>query len=148
MAGSSVEQCEEDLNFKPEEEEDQTIADILVCPPDGQFSLSGEIKWLEYQRTVNVRGYQKSLREAQIIDKSNKSIHLTVWRDHLMSKINEENTYRLINLAISYWNGNIRITTTPNSTVSSVVKGSFDWSQCPLSSHKTRVLCKLSKCKL
>ena len=34
---------------------------------------------VEYQRTVNVRGYQKSLREGQIIDKSKKSIHLTVF---------------------------------------------------------------------
>ena len=58
-----------------------------------------------------------------------------------MSKINEENTYRLTNLAISYWNCNIRITTTPNSTVSSVVKGSLDWSQCPLSSQQTKVCC-------
>ena len=57
---------QEALQFDPEEGEDKTIADFLLSPPDGQFSVSGEIKWLEYHRMVNVRCVQKRLREAQI----------------------------------------------------------------------------------
>ena len=42
--------------------------DIIASPPDGTFSVAGEIKWVEYIRSVTVRGYTKSLREGKFMD--------------------------------------------------------------------------------
>ena len=97
LAGSNVEEIDE-LSFDPEIEEDKLIEEILASPPDGQFSVTGEIKWSEYKRTVNVRGYQKCLREAQIIDKSSQAMHLTVWGDDLVTSIEEDVTINILSL--------------------------------------------------
>lgn len=140
LAGSNVEEIDE-LSFDPEIEEDKLIEEILASPPDGQFSVTGEIKWSEYKRTVNVRGYQKCLREAQIIDKSSQAMHLTVWGDDLVTSIEEDVTINITNLAVSFYNGTTRLTTTPNTKVSAITKACFDWSACPIGNQLTKICC-------
>lgn len=74
------------LEFEPSDEvDDLSIADIIQFLPDNVFSIVGGIKWAEYSRSVNVRGYQKTLREGKVIDKSNKAINITVWGSELIN---------------------------------------------------------------
>lgn len=67
------------LKFAASDEADLSIRDIIDSPPEGTFSVSAQIKWVEYTRSVNVHGYQKHLIEAKMIDQSNSPIHITVW---------------------------------------------------------------------
>ena len=73
--------------------DDLSNADIIQFPQDNVFSIVGEIKWSEYCRSVNVRGYQKTLREGKVIHKSNKAINITVWGSKLINSISEFQTY-------------------------------------------------------
>ena len=101
-----------------------------------------QIKWVEYARTVNVRGYEKQLREGTFMNTSGKTINITVWGQDVYETILEDHTYRISNVATSTWNNQLRIATTATSTATSADdSGLIKWSTKEILSHQTRVCC-------
>lgn len=108
---------DEDLNFDKNGNEDLTICEVLNFPPDGAFYVTGQLKWLEYAKTINVRGYDKKLGEGKIIDSSNFQIPITVWSQVLYKLIEKSSTYQFVNLAVSWCNGQMKLATTETSRI-------------------------------
>lgn len=139
-AGASIQRLER-LNFNASDETDLTIAEIIASPSAGLFSITGEIRWLEYARTVTVRGYEKQLKEGQLIDCSNCPINITIWGAEFVQSVMENTTYHITNLAVSWWNDQMRLATTTSSVLKKVPKEHFDWNRNPTISNNTRICC-------
>lgn len=131
------------LDFTASDSCDVSILDVMNSPPSGVFSVKGEIRWSDYIRSVSVRGYQKQLREGNFIDASAKQIKITVWEtnNYTISSINESTTYHITNVCVSWYNGQMRLSTTIKTEITPVEKESFDWSKNPALSSHTRICC-------
>ena len=125
----------------PADNQDVLITDILSNPPDGVFSIKGELQWSEYVRTVTGHGSQKQLREGKVIGESNYQMAITIWGTDLIESILESKCYQFTNMAISYWNGQVRLTTTTNTQIIPSEETNYDWCMHPFTDKSTIICC-------
>ena len=119
------------------------IPDIISNSPQGLFSVVGELKWLDYGRSVNVRGQQKRLCEGRIVDDSSKQMNITIWGEELIDTIEENHTYQFKDMALSWWNGNVRMGTTSTTSISDAPSQSFDWSKDLTMLQNSKICCPI-----
>lgn len=77
--GSSVGRAPEKLNFNFNDQEDLTVEQIKACRSLGTFSLSGQIVWQTETKEVKVGSTTKKIREAKLLDITNRPIDFSIW---------------------------------------------------------------------
>jgi len=134
----------EEMSFSPDDIQEITVADVILAPPDGRFTITGQVRWTEYPKQKNVYGYPRKLREGLIIDKSNHQLPITIWNEELFGVIEEGKSYQMTELVVSYFHNILRLASSGDTKISGVeVKNSFNWDQHPTedSTRATRICC-------
>ena len=108
------------LKFEYGECREMTVSKLTENMPQGTFTISGEIVWMEPSRIVTLkakreqsdRNVEKQVRDARLIDKNKDSIDLSIWGQDLISKLKHGVTYRFTRVSASMWKNNVKLGTT------------------------------------
>ena len=126
--GSKVSPCKK-LKFSFDDFKDMNIRRGKLSPPQGTFSLVGQIKWSNSATLVDVFGEKKSVRDGKFLDENNDVMNVSIWNTPLIETVGDSTTYRFNALALTNdRRGQPKLTSTKDTSVTPVESaGKFEW---------------------